>query len=281
MLFRSLCLSCHYGNDRKFVSHRLMGAGHPRIAFELDTFTATQPAHFVIDKDYVERKGRQNGVRIWAVGQAMALARTMDLMLDPNTGTSGLFPELVFFDCHACHHPMSDLRWTARPSVGLGPGVIKLNAANATMLRIIAARVAPEPAKRLGESVRAMHFAIGESRDETKRLAGEILAVSRQLVDAFGRHDFGRADMQALLAGVIAGGKAQDYVDFAAAEQATMALSSILNAMKAGGHVADDAFAAMNGSLRKLFAAVEKDEAYRAPAYRLALEEFEKAMPKP
>ena len=35
---------------------------------------------------------------------------------DPNTGTSGLFPELVFFDCHACHHPMSDLRWNPRPS---------------------------------------------------------------------------------------------------------------------------------------------------------------------
>ena len=276
-----LCLSCHYGNNRKFVSHRLMGAGHPRIGFELDTFTATQPAHFVIDKDYVQRKFQPNGVQIWAIGQAMSLARTMESMLDPKLNPNSVFPELVFFDCHACHHPMSDLRWSARPSVGLGPGVIKLNDANAIMLRIIAARVAPEPAKRLGDAMRAMHFAVGESRDETRRLAGEVLAVARQLVDAFGRHDFGRADMQALLAGVIADGKASEYVDFAAAEQATMAVSSILAAMKAGGHIADDAFAAMNQSLRKLLAAVEKDEAYRAPAYRLALEEFEKTMPRP
>ena len=33
-----------------------MGAGHPRLDFELDTFTATQPAHYEIDKDYYEEK---------------------------------------------------------------------------------------------------------------------------------------------------------------------------------------------------------------------------------
>jgi hypothetical protein len=276
-----LCLSCHYGNNQKFVSHRLMGAGHPRIGFELDTFTATQPAHFVIDKDYVQRKFQPNGVQIWAIGQAMSLARTMESMLDAKLNPNSVFPELVFFDCHACHHPMSDLRWSARPSVGLGPGVIKFNDSNAIMLRLIAARVAPEAAKALGEKMRAMHFAVGESRDETRRLAGEIRVVARQLVEAFGRHEFGRADMQALLAGVIADGEAQEFIDFASAEQATMAISSIVNAMKAAGHVSDDVFVAMNAALQKLNAAVEKDEAYRAPAYRLALKDFEKTAPKP
>src|SRR5690606_27638381 len=44
-----LCLTCHLGTADRFASHRLMGAGHPRLSFELDTFTRIQPAHFRID----------------------------------------------------------------------------------------------------------------------------------------------------------------------------------------------------------------------------------------
>jgi hypothetical protein len=34
-----LCLSCHLGTRDNFTTHRIMAAGHPRLAFELDTFT--------------------------------------------------------------------------------------------------------------------------------------------------------------------------------------------------------------------------------------------------
>ena len=53
---RGSCLSCHFGDETKFVTHRLMGAGHPRLSFELDTFTAIEPAHFDVDDDYRARK---------------------------------------------------------------------------------------------------------------------------------------------------------------------------------------------------------------------------------
>src|ERR1043165_8412954 len=64
-----LCLSCHFGNKDKFVTHRMMGAGHPRMSFELDTFSATEPAHFVIDADWQKRKGTWDSARVWAIGQ--------------------------------------------------------------------------------------------------------------------------------------------------------------------------------------------------------------------
>jgi hypothetical protein len=47
------CLSCHFGEGNKFVEHRLYGAGHPRLRFELATFTAIQPAHFEVTPTYV------------------------------------------------------------------------------------------------------------------------------------------------------------------------------------------------------------------------------------
>ena len=56
----TLCLSCHLGTKDKLATHRIMGAGHPRISFELDTFTHIQPMHFKLDKDY--RSGKATGM---------------------------------------------------------------------------------------------------------------------------------------------------------------------------------------------------------------------------
>src|SRR5262249_3240208 len=33
------CLSCHYGDETRIADYRLYGAGHPRLRFELATFT--------------------------------------------------------------------------------------------------------------------------------------------------------------------------------------------------------------------------------------------------
>jgi len=64
-----LCLSCHFGDESRFVTHRIMGAGHPRISFELKTFSALEPAHYRIDADYEQRKGSYDSVRLWAIGR--------------------------------------------------------------------------------------------------------------------------------------------------------------------------------------------------------------------
>jgi hypothetical protein len=55
-------------NADRFVTHRLMGAGHPRMSFELDTFTAVEPAHFKPDSDWEKRKRMWDGVKVWAIG---------------------------------------------------------------------------------------------------------------------------------------------------------------------------------------------------------------------
>ncbi len=67
-----LCLSCHVGNADKFATHRIMGAGHPRLSFELDTFQALQPPHHQIDKDYAARKPVYSRTAVWAYGQLEA-----------------------------------------------------------------------------------------------------------------------------------------------------------------------------------------------------------------
>jgi hypothetical protein len=276
-----LCLSCHVGSQAdKFVTHRIMGAGHPRMSFELDTFTAIQPAHYAVDKDYLERKGAPNGVQIWAVGQAVGLADTMAAFLDPRRNPDGFFPELVFYDCHACHHPMSNVRWEPRESTGLGPGVPVFNDANALMLRIIAARVDPGLGRALGERMLALHRAMTENRQSSLREAAQIRDIANQLVAKFAGHGFGRDDVRALAAGVINDGLAKnDYIEYAAAEQATMALSAIITTMRNLGILTEPQFKVANAALNKLYDAVAKDEEYRAPTFAAALRDFNQALP--
>jgi hypothetical protein len=277
------CLSCHFGDEKRFVTHRIMGAGHPRISFELDTFTAAEPAHFVIDKLYVERKGPVNGVRVWAVGQAISLVKFMDAVLDPKHAPNGLFPELVLFDCTACHHSMTVLRWQPRPATGLPPGTPTLYDANAVMLRIIAGRVAPAAAKTISEHMLAMHRATTENWGAVQREARAVRAAANELIPVLAGHDFSRDDMHALADGLIASGISRDDLAYPDAEQATMALASIVSAMKQQGYASEPQAKAMNTALNGLYESLAKDDVYRPESFVVALRDFQKvfgAQPK-
>ena len=274
------CLSCHFGDDKRFVTHQIMGAGHPRISFELDTFTAVEPAHFTIDKVYVDRKGPVNDVQIWAIGQAVALRKFADALMDPKHAPNGLFPELVFFDCTGCHHGMSQLRWQAQASTRLPPGTPTLYDANVVMLRVIAARVAPEAAKALSEHMLALHRATRESWANVQREAREVRMAASNLIPVLAAHDFTREDMRALAEGLIAVGVNREAVAYPDAEQATMALSSIIAAMKLMNYVSADQGKALDTALNGVYESVEKDESYRPDAFVAALRDFQKSLPR-
>lgn len=132
-----ICLSCHQGTNDKFATHRIMGAGHPRLSFELELFSANQPAHYTVDDDYVERKGRTAGHRLWLIGQIEQARQSLEVA-SQRLHQNGALPELAFFDCHSCHHPMSEQRWTRRRADGLEPGSLRLHLPNMVVLQAIA-----------------------------------------------------------------------------------------------------------------------------------------------
>jgi len=265
-----LCLSCHFGNKDKFVTHRLMGAGHPRMSFELDTFTQTSPPHFVVDADWQARKRNWDGVRVWAIGQALAAQELIDVLLDPKRSRDGLFPELVVFDCHACHHPMSDVRWT--PRQGIGPGRIRLNDANLLMLRQIVRRALPGDAANFNAQVGQLHRAVagegGEPLDAARKLRTALDAIIAKLT----QRDFTTADLRGILEGFVEDGVAGQYNDYAGAEQATMAVGSVLNFLSRRGEL--PAVGAANAALDRLHATVKDDEKFRPEKFRAALADF-------
>ena len=270
-----LCLSCHFGNRDKFVTHRMMGAGHPRMSFELDTFSATQPAHYVIDADWRERKGDWDSVRIWAIGQALAASELLDVLLDPRRSRDGLFPELVVFDCYACHHPMSDLRWT--PRTGTSPGHIRLNDSNLLMLRaIVRQTLPPEEAERFAQRMDELKRAVagdgGDSLEAAKALRTALDDVVRRLAV---RH-FRIEDLRAMLARLVDDGLEGRYHDYPAAEQATMAIASLLDYL--ARHAALRDLRAANTALDGVYESVKNDEKYQPERFRTALGELRKVV---
>jgi hypothetical protein len=268
------CLSCHYGDETKFMTHRIYGAGHPRLAFELDTYTAIQPAHFVVDAGYVERKGRITNVQVWATGQAIALIKRMDAVLDPNHAPHGFWPEFAFFDCQSCHHEYGAY---ARPTTtGLGPGTVKFNDANEVMLRVAAMRVAPGVASGLNEHMRALFQATQDDWPTVQREAAAVRSAAQGLVGELAHHDFTGDDMRALANALFA--LADGDAQFSHNEQTTMALEAIITGLKSAGEIGPSQAQSVDAAMKAVYAAFPSNAAVNQDAFIKALKGLQQAM---
>ncbi|NBU59328.1 MAG: hypothetical protein EBS23_06080 [Betaproteobacteria bacterium] len=261
-----LCLSCHFGDDSRFVTHRIMGAGHPRISFEIKTFTALEPAHWKVDADYVQRKGSYDPLRIWAIGQAIAAQQILDVVSDPKR-RDGLFPELVAFDCHACHHPMSDKRWNAR--LGTGPGVVRVNDSSLLMVRAIVRATDPSASAGFDAQVRAMHLAVSTGKKPAGKtevdMVRELSATIGGMLPALERQSFAPATMRKVLLALIDESRESSYSDYAGAEQAYMAITNVANDLLQSGTLvmSDD----LRRNMTDLLKALANDEKYKPDVF--------------
>jgi hypothetical protein len=269
------CLDCHFGSERKgqWVDHRIMAAGHPRIAFELDLFTALE-RHWDEDGDYIQRKGRSSPVKVWAVGQAMALERALTTFAG-SRGQAGVFPEFYFLDCHSCHRRIGDQPdfrpgALANPERPLPPGSPPFQDENIIMLSAAAKVVAPALAARFDSDARALHVAMTQGRTQTLAAAGKLRASAKALGDAFAAREFGAAETFAIVDAVAAGSAAR-YTDYEASAQAVMALDTLLGALVKEGAVTRGAAGSVRGSIDAAYRAVREPNGYQPAEFRSAM----------
>lgn len=270
-----LCMSCHFGTTDKYVNHRTMAAGHPRLSFELATFTNLQPAHFKADSDYTRRKGADanNSAKVWAVGQAIAVGTQMAILLDEHRGRDGVFPEPTLFDCHSCHHPMADQRWQPQNAFGtsIAPGLIRLNDANALMLRLILRQLDPELFARFMQATLDLNKAIAGQGSLTVT-AKAMQSLAHTAEEAIAASRFDALALRPLALMLIDDGLAGHFRDYVAAEQATMALGSLTNGLAQTGSL--KSVAGVNRGLASLRALLVKDEAYKPAEFAVLLRDF-------
>lgn len=262
-----LCLSCHFGDENRFVTHRIMGAGHPRISFELETFSNIAPAHYQIDEDWQKRKGDYDSIKIWAIGQALASRQLLNTLADPKQGRDGMFPELVLFDCHSCHHPMSEQK--SSPRLGVGPGRMRLNDSNLLMLRAIVRVVDPGNANAFNQQVAQLHHAIAGNPEANGGdpivLAKKLSATISKYIDQFEKKHFDTAMLRDVLKALLNESSAGNYSDYAGAEQAYMSISSLASSLSKQGVL--KSVPEVNRRLSLMRKSLANEEKYRADVF--------------
>jgi hypothetical protein len=261
-----LCLACHLGTDEKFATHRIMGAGHPRLSFELDTYTAIEPAHYKIDEDYKKRKTAYPDVQVWAVGQLLAADRFLALLTNPKYQGTGFWPELSFYDCHACHHPMSLQRWSKTPMTeALGPGAVRLNDSAFLILDAIAARLAPAKASDYRQGIVALHKASAEGRASMQKAASALREMTQSLRAGVIGHEFSREDMNAIMRSLLRAAQAGDYDNYVGAEQFVMAIDAI------GTTLEPKKPNSFTSAMTELYAATKSQDKFKPEQFQSAL----------
>ena len=254
-----LCLSCHLGTEDKFATHRIMAAGHPRLSFELDTFTeiwrtAGRQPHFRVDKDYQERKASPSHSYLWAAGLLAEGRQRLGLVMNSDFAGSGMFPELGLYDCHACHRSMKTVQW--RPLArhgGAGPGVPFLSDGSFVMILALAQSLDAAVADTIEAALTELHVAAGANVAAIRAAAGKLDSGFATLQRQLSENAVQRRERQ-ILEQILENGAAGQFIDYASAEQAFMAVQML---------VFELSNADLEGEIGELADSLQDDERYR------------------
>ena len=266
----SLCLSCHLGTQDKFASHRIMAAGHPRLAFELDTFTelwrtAGRQPHYRVDEDYRKRKPAPGHGYTWGVGLLADGRQRLALVMGPTFAGDSLFPELGLYDCHACHRSMKSVQWRGLPRHGgAGPGVPFINDSSFVMIVVLARALEADNADGIADALARLHVSGSQSSEAVRNAAAALDAELRQLQGTLTEDRFRNREQQ-ILAAILDYGAAGNFLDYESAEQAFMAVQMLVFELR------NDELQAEIDALADV---LQDDERYRPAQFARLLERF-------
>jgi len=292
------CLTCHLGTSEKYVDHEMIAAGHPDLVFELDSFQAVEPVHWVEKvpghPDQPE-KDPLLGVRQWSIGQAVQLRESMNRLVRRVKGTEGkkgvVWPEYGELDCFACHHSLTPAEesWrlrtaTENPRGGRGyyqsrrAGDPPYNVSRVVVFQHLANEIDAASSKELQSTMKKVATLVGSlqpDRNEVEQAANQAGNLAGRLADELRTANFDRERTVRLLRTI--SGDADNIADQGerGAEQAAMALDSLYIAYtKDGANANGSVRAAINGLFQELY----NPSAYNAPKFAAALKRVNAAL---
>jgi hypothetical protein len=166
------CADCHVGGPPtadgaiREVTHDLIAAGHPRLAFELRSYKRAEPPHWRDRFAAPADPAAAGPLEEWAAGRLATLATFLGQVEAQaeaaRTGrrgpTCGAWPEFTAFDCHGCHRPAAFAAAAPPSAVGSDapPGSPRLEPMYWTHLDLLLPPAAAETLARVrGEIDRA------------------------------------------------------------------------------------------------------------------------------
>lgn len=224
----TLCLSCHLGTKDKFATHRIMGAGHPRLSFELESFTQNQPAHYKVDADYEKRKGSIRSVNMWLTGLVYKARSQMQLLQSNQFKQHGLFPELAFYECHSCHRAMSPSRWPIEPlSRNVKPGTVRLDDAALVILTSVLDSLSNANAADLKQAIKNLHLSSMQNKDAVVTSAKAVIAIIDKFSHTLIEKKYNNSQKRTMRKQLLADAAKNKFRDYTSAEQVIFAVDTL------------------------------------------------------
>jgi Cytochrome c554 and c-prime len=260
--FRSeRCLSCHLGAKGMEVDHEMIAAGHPDLTFELDSFTAVEPPH------WVEKSADPLfGMRAWGIGQAVQMREGMFRIA--RRAHAGPWPEFSEMDCITCHHALTGPEsWRQKEGYAdRRAGDPPYNLARFVVFRHFAREIDPATTQEMEASttqVARLVTAMSPDRGAVESAATRAAKLADKLVAEVGAARYDRARTERLLRNIASDGDMISRQGERTAEQATMTIDSLYIAVaKAGGTNAET-----RSAIDKLFMQVKNPSGYNAPQF--------------
>lgn len=263
-----VCLDCHLGSPKRFASHQMMAAGHPRLAFELDTYTELWRTsggreHYKVDGDYPSRKGRYEPVIVWLTGLTAASRRTVDMIAWHVGGPTGGIPDFALYNCYSCHRTMQVSAGPKGNYDGLPPGTLRLQDGHVRALLAVLDATDTQTAAVLRQELSSLHSSVGSDRSSLLRTTDSMGRSLWNIEARLPRTTWSKRALAGVFEAMTQAAKKGAFADYAAAEQAAMAMVLLLAEL--------DATDARARQVDELFGALEDDSRFDGSRFERAL----------
>jgi hypothetical protein len=221
------CLSCHLGDETKFVDHEMIAAGHPDLVFDLEAFSAAMPRHWHENP----QTDSWRTARTWATGQLVQLKEGLERLARRASGP--VWPEYAELDCFSCHHSLTRAEDSWRQEQGYWnrrPGNPPWNHARLVVARHVVRALDAGAAERLDGEIARLGQEVSKLQGDRQATAGTARKIAAEL-DTLARRaantTFDLAATQNMMRAIVADADTIAAHGERAAEQAAMSIEAL------------------------------------------------------
>ncbi len=168
---------------------------------------------------------------------------------------------------------MADTRWKPVTPFGkaIAPGLVRLNNSSMLMLRLVLLQVDPPRGEAFVQAVAQLNAAVAGNGDVPAR-ARAVKAAADDAARAIAQRGVTNDHLRGMALALVDDGLQGGYADYAGAEQAAMALGSVVNTLHRLGEL--PSASRLNQGLAQVRAGLVKDEAYDVRDFQARLRVF-------
>ena len=139
---------------------------------------------------------------------------------------------------------------------------------------VITSQIDPNLSVSLKSGLVTLHESMRKDRESMIESASNLKKVTNQLIQKFESHNFQIKDMTNMLNKIVENAINGNYIDYPVAEQASMAIGSIVKGMTDLGAIDKNKIKKVNSQLEKIYTTVDNPEKFEPNSFIASLKQL-------